>query len=65
MAKYACHVFVSVESTQHIAEACGYVARIEACHSSHTTRSDFRRAFNRFYQKFMESAYPVEDIYLE
>lgn len=46
LSKYACHVFVGADSTQHVAEACG-------------------RAFNRFYQKFMEATYPVEDIYLE
>eukprot|EP00096_Caligus_rogercresseyi_P014610 TRINITY_DN7113_c0_g1_i1.p1 TRINITY_DN7113_c0_g1~~TRINITY_DN7113_c0_g1_i1.p1 ORF type:complete len:476 (+),score=92.14 TRINITY_DN7113_c0_g1_i1:231-1658(+) len=44
--RYACHVFVSDTSTQHIAEACG-------------------RAFSRFYKKFMDTAYPIEDIYLE
>lgn len=44
--RYACHVFVSENSTQHIAEACG-------------------RAFSRFYKKFMDTAYPIEDIYLE
>lgn len=25
----------------------------------------FRRAFQRFYQKFIETAYPIEDIYIE
>ncbi|CAB4068643.1 MAPK8IP1 [Lepeophtheirus salmonis] len=44
--RYACHVFVSDTSTQHIAEGCG-------------------RAFSRFYKKFMDTAYPTEDIYLE
>jgi hypothetical protein len=28
MSKYACHVFVGMESTQHVAEACGYVVQI-------------------------------------
>ncbi|XP_065214606.1 JNK-interacting protein 1 [Planococcus citri] len=37
-------------------------------HSNDTTRpitESIGRAFNRFYQKYVETAYPVEDIYIE
>ncbi|XP_076064736.1 JNK-interacting protein Aplip1 isoform X2 [Oratosquilla oratoria] len=44
--RFACHVFMSHESTRHVAEAVG-------------------RAFQRFYQKFIETAYPIEEFFLE
>ncbi|XP_043218299.1 JNK-interacting protein 1-like [Amphibalanus amphitrite] len=44
--KFACHVFVSEESTRPVAEAVG-------------------RAFQRFYQKYLEAAYPIEEIFMD
>ena len=61
--KYACHVFVSESSTRCVAQAYGWVSR-ETLFNEILNISR-RRAFRRFYQKYIETAYPTEDIYLE
>lgn len=69
--RFACHVFKGHESTRPVAEAVGYAVigptnGIVPLNVYVILLSVFRsRAFQHFYQKFIETAYPIEDIYIE
>jgi len=74
--RFACHVFVSENSTKPLAESVRSVLfSFALCSSSyesilfnsHSIFSVFihRKAFHLYYKEFVEVSCPTEDIYLE